>query len=278
MFDWLYGPILAPKVDRLSTYASALAYCFVLSMVPFLAVTFALGMRLSTQFGLSDYASHYADVLNEIIPTENPNETKRIFEAIRDSYSHQGGFVTIGFLFAGYASFTLMEQIIRTLLFIYDDPRKPSEWSWRVVAKTFALLSIWMFLLLLISITAVEASYLQAASERFMYPAFVQTLLKASQIILVIGALFGTFYLTYILVPTRRYRTHLVVEGSLLASCGWVASGLLLSVLLPKLLSTSAAYLALGSIVAILLWAQACSWSVILGACWMVRFSPKTKS
>jgi hypothetical protein len=27
--------------------------------------------------------------------------------------------------------------------------------------------------------------------------------------------------------------------------------------------------------VAILLWAQACSWSVILGACWIVRFSPR---
>jgi len=39
MFKALYGPLLYPKADRLGTYAAALAYCFVLSLVPFLAVT-----------------------------------------------------------------------------------------------------------------------------------------------------------------------------------------------------------------------------------------------
>jgi uncharacterized BrkB/YihY/UPF0761 family membrane protein len=47
--------------------------------------------------------------------------------------------------------------------------------------------------------------------------------------------------------------------------------------ILPELLKTSATYIALGSVVAILLWAQACAWSIILGACWIVRFSPARK-
>ncbi len=34
---------------------------------------------------------------------------------------------------------------------------------------------------------------------------------------------------------------------------------------------------ALGSLVVILLWAQACAWSVIIGACWMVRFPGRGK-
>jgi uncharacterized BrkB/YihY/UPF0761 family membrane protein len=42
-------------------------------------------------------------------------------------------------------------------------------------------------------------------------------------------------------------------------------------------LQASAAYIALGSVVAILLWAQACAWSIIAGACWIVRFSQRTK-
>lgn len=274
MFNWLYGPILVTKVDRLGTYAAALAYYFVLSMVPFLAVTFALGMRISAQFGLKDYATHYAEVLHEIIPTENAGETKRIFEAVQDSYAAQGNFVTIGFILAAYTSFSLMEQIFRTLLFIFDDPRRPQEWSFMVVVKTLALLFIWMVLLLLISILTVETSELQAFSSRFIFPGLTQGLLTALQIIVVICALFGTFFLTYLLIPTKPHKRSLMIEGSLLASCGWVTSGLLLSFLLPRILKASAAYIALGSVVAILLWAQACAWSIILGACWIVRFSP----
>ena len=76
-------------------------------------------------------------------------------------HSTQGGLVTIGFILALYTSFNLMEQIIRTLLFIFDDPRRPQEWSWMVVVKTIALLFIWMCLLLLISISAVEAAVLR---------------------------------------------------------------------------------------------------------------------
>ena len=34
MFNWLYGPILITKSDKLATFAAALAYNVVLSMVP----------------------------------------------------------------------------------------------------------------------------------------------------------------------------------------------------------------------------------------------------
>ena len=277
MFKWLYGPILITKSDRLGTYAAALAYCFVLSMVPFLALTFALGMRISTEFDISDYAKNYQVVLGEIIPTQTPNETKHIFEAVQHASSAEGSFFTIGFILAAYTSFNLMEQIIRTLLFIFDDPRRPYEWNWTIVLKTIALLFLWMFLLLMISITAVEASALQDRSTKFIFTEFTQAMVKVVQVLVVIGALLGTFYLTFYLVPIRKYRKNLVLEGSLLASCGWVASSLVFAYVLPKILSSSAAYIALGSVVAILLWAQACAWSIILGACWIVRFSPRGK-
>jgi len=68
-----------------------------------------------------------------------------------------------------------------------------------------------------------------------------------------------------------------VMEGSMLASSGWIACSLIFASVVPKLLQTSAAYIALGSVVAILLWAQACAWSIIAGACWIVRFSPRKR-
>src|SRR5271155_696329 len=125
MFKWLYGPILFAKADRLGTYAAALAYCFVLSLVPFLAVTFAVGMELSSELDLNKhYAEHYAQVLSDIIPMQ---DTKQIFMAVQRST--QGGLVTIGFILAIYTSFNLMDQIIRTLHYIFDDPRRPREWG-----------------------------------------------------------------------------------------------------------------------------------------------------
>jgi YihY family inner membrane protein len=274
MFNWLYGPILITKVDRLSTYAAALAYNVVLSMVPFLAVTFVMGMQISTRLDLSaTYSKDFIRVFNEIIPMGSQIVTERSFQAIENS--SLGGFVPIGFILAIYTSFSLMEQIIRTLVFIFDDPRRPQDWSWWVIVKTIVLLGIWMTLLLLIAISAVEASVLRNLLNQFVFSTFTKDVVKVVQVLVVIAALFGTFFSTYYLVSARRFQTNLIVEGSLLASCGWVGCSLLFVTVLPKILQTSAAYIALGSVVAILLWAQACAWSLIIGACWIVRFSPK---
>ncbi len=274
MFNWLYGPILITKVDRLSTYAAALAYNVVLSMVPFLAVTFVLGMQISSRLDLgASYAKDFIHVFNEIIPMGSQIVTERSFEAIERS--SLGGFVPIGFILALYTSFSLMEQIIRTLVFIFDDPRRPQDWSLWVVLKTLLLLVIWMTLLLLIAISAVEASVLRSLLNQFVFSSFTKDVVRVVQVLVIIAALFGTFFSTYYLVSSRRFKTNLIVEGSLLASCGWVGCSLLFVTVLPKILQTSAAYIALGSVVAILLWAQACAWSLIIGACWIVRFSPK---
>jgi YihY family inner membrane protein len=275
MFKWLYGPILFSKVDQLGTYASALAFCFVLSLVPFLAVTFAVGMEIASQLAMNkDYASGYQAVLQSILPMERPEETQRIFHTVENSMKSKSSLFTVGFILALYTSFNLMDQIIRTLLFIFDDSRKPREWSWRVMTKGFALLGIWMCLLLLISVSAVGTTGLHALLNQFLFKSLSNAVVTAVQISVVIGSLFGTMYLTYYMVPTRHYKKQYVVEGSLLASTGWILCSLIFATVVPKLLKASAAYAALGSVVGILIWAQACAWSIILGACWIVRFSP----
>jgi uncharacterized BrkB/YihY/UPF0761 family membrane protein len=133
-----------------------------------------------------------------------------------------------------------------------------------------------MCLLLLISISAVEASMLRHLLGYFVKSDISRSVATASQVLIVIGAIFGTFYLTYFVVPAKRFKRSLVVEGSLLASCGWIVCSMLFAYLVPHL-SASVTYLALGSIVGVLLWAQACAWSIILGACWIVRFSPSKR-
>jgi membrane protein len=277
MFKWLYGPVLFPKSDRLGTYAAALAYCVVLSLVPFLAVTFVVGLEITSQLALKndEYAKGYTEVLRDVLPMENTADTTHILETVQTTF--KGGLVTVGFILALYTSYNLMDQIIRTLLFIFDDPRRPSEWTWRVLMKGFALLFLWMSLLLLISIIAVFSTSLRHLLDQFIFASLSRVMVASLQIFIIVTALFGTFYVTYLVVPTRAYKKRYVVEGSLLASCGWIACSLIFASILPPLLKSSAAYLALGSVIAILLWAQACAWSIIAGACWIVRFSPRPK-
>ena len=90
-----------------------------------------------------------------------------------------------------------------------------------MTVKTVALLAIWMCLLLLISISAVEDAVLRHLLDHFFFNIVSRLLAVTVQLVVVIGALFGTFYLTYLLVPSRTYKRKYVVEGSMLASAGW---------------------------------------------------------
>jgi len=192
--------------------------------------------------------------------------------------ANKGWLFIIGFIIALYTSYNLMDQIVRTILFIFDDPRRPQKGNWFDMVKTAGLLLIWMCLLLLVSVSAFEAAILQQILYDFLdLKTGGKMVATASQLLIVIGALFGTIFVTYFVVPTQRHKASVVVEGSLLASMGWILCSLVFAKIMPGLLKTSAAYLALGSVVAILLWAQACAWSMILGACWIVRFSPAKK-
>ncbi|HEX4139066.1 MAG TPA: YihY/virulence factor BrkB family protein [Candidatus Methylacidiphilales bacterium] len=278
MWKWLWGPNLVTKADRLGTYAAALAYCFVLSLVPFFIVTFVVGLHLTLELDINSdyYRTHYAEVLGNIIPSEE--DAKNIVATVTNVEGRKGWLFIIGLFVALYTSYNLMEQILRTLLFIFDDPRKPNSWSWLGVVKTVGLLLIWMCLLLLVSVSAVEAAILRQILYDFLHlEAGGKMLATASQLLIIIAALFGTIFVTYYVAPAKRHRASVVVEGSLLASLGWILCSLIFAKVMPQLLKTSAAYLALGSVVAILLWAQACAWSIILGACWIVRFSQSKK-
>jgi YihY family inner membrane protein len=314
ILNWFFGPILVTKLDRLGTYASALAYCFVLSLIPFLVVTFTLASELAPRS--IDLAGAYEDLLTDILPagtvieplhlqpvkgpepthrvqpTPAPTETLKkkaenisqvanlsahIISTLKAS-SHRG-LATIGFILAVYTSFNLMEQIVKTLIFIFDDPRRPAAWSWLVVVKTVALLFIWAFLLLLISILSVITPVIQniLGQLHLNSDSWTVPILVARDLVMMV-ALFGAFFLTYYLVPVKAHDIGIVRHGSLVAAIGWVLCSLVFAYVLPNMWRANAVYEALGSVVVILLWALSCSWCVILGGCWIVRFSPRKKN
>jgi len=312
VMNWIFGPALVTKLNRLGTYASALAYCFVLSLIPFLVVTFTLASEFAPKS--LNLAAAYENLLNDILPAgtvivvphaKDREKSQREMETVQNaetealkekaasvsqvarlsahiiatlkSASHRG-LATVGFILAAYTSFNLMEQIVRTLIFIFDDPRRPSEWSWMVVVKTVALLFIWSFLLLLISIVSVVTPVIRDILGQLNLDSDYWTApLEIGRDMVMMVALFSAFFLTYYLVPVKAHNLGVVRQGSLVAALGWVLCSLVFTQVLPNMWRANAVYEALGSVVVILLWALACSWCVILGACWIVRFSPRRK-
>ncbi len=185
---------------------------------------------------------------------------------------------TVGFILAVYTSFNLMNQIVRTLLFIFDDPRKPQEWTLVMILKTIALGVIWMCLSFpdfnRLGHHAGHSQRARPVSSRFVV---MDAPLLITRDMALMAALFGAFFLTYYLVPSKRYKLSLIRNGSLVASCGWLLCSLIFAYVLPNMWRSNAVYEALGSIVVILIWAQACAWSVIVGACWIVRFASSSR-
>jgi len=269
MFKWLYGSMLFAKSDRLGTYAAALAYCFVLSLIPFLVVTFTIASHMGF-----DLSGAYQKLLADIIPADI--NLAQVVTTIERS-SHGKNLITIGFIFALYTSYNLMTQIVRTLLFIFDDPRRSQGWEWSHWVKSAVLFGIWMVLLVVISICFVITPVIKDLLRQYHLDSRLWTLpLILLQDTVAVVAVLGAFFLTFLLVPTKRPSMTAARDGSLVAACGWILCSVLFTTVLSKMWNTNSVYEALGSVVVVLLWAQACAWSVILGACWIVRFSSRS--
>ena len=269
MWKWLYGAHLAKRVDMLGTFAAALSYSFVLSVVPFLVIAFALTTELVGPLN----ASAYQETLDRILPLEKDNRgdlylDKHIAGALEAARSSSLARV-VGLFFALYASFNLMNQIVRTLLFIFDDQRRVFEWTWRIFSKTIAILTVWTLLLLTVTVSSVLSIFFHHNAKFLSLP------WRLTSDMAMIASLFGAVFVTYYLVPVKRPRLRAVRDGALVASVGWIGCSLVFTRVLPQMIGLNMVYQALGSIVVILLWSQACAWSLIIGACWTVRFNAR---
>jgi membrane protein len=267
MWKRLCGAHLVKKVDLLGTYATALAYSFVLSVIPLLVVAFA--MINETVGSLNTHT--YKATLESVLPVESEQSVTNIIKAVETTW-HGGLAKTIGLLFAIYTSFNLMNQIVRTLLFIFDDTSRIFEWNWRVFIKTVALLAVWTFLLLAIIVSSILTFVVHKTALPWTVP------WKLTSDLIMIAALFAAVFITYYLVPGKRPPARDVRNGAMFASLGWIGSSLIFGRVLPYVFGANMVYQALGSVVIILLWAQSCAWSLILGACWMVRFPTLIKN
>ena len=144
--------------------------------------------------------------------------------------------------------------------------------------KTVALLVIWMCLLLLFPSSSVVTPVFRIGpgADPSQSRALDQSAALLRDVWSVVLALRGVFpdLSSGAVEAVQAFGGAERESGGVV---GWVLCSLLFANVMPNMWRTNAVYEALGSVVIILIWAQACAWSVIIGACWIVRFPERRR-
>jgi membrane protein len=252
-----------------STYAAALSFYFVLSLVPFLVVS----TTIINQISPFDLTTEFGEILKTILPPTSGLDSSSIVEAAK--MNADNGFKTIGFLLAVWTSTGFMTMLFSALHLIFDSKHRTLPPSGLLPQlKSLILLFIWMNTLLLTAFCFIFSVLLQKdMMETFFHPWVATTSGWIMRDLSVFVILAIAFMLTYLVISPPGVSLRLHIQGATFSAMGWIIISYIFADVLPLVWQQNVLYGALGSIVATLLWAYSCAWSVLIGACWASRFS-----
>ncbi len=261
----LLGERLENKLGMLPSFAAAMAFYFLVSMVPFLVVF----TRVVAWLFSANLTPDVVALLRQILPPESQLRPDAIVESVAaGSGWGLGPASTFVAIWTGTGG---LNEMARAVHYVFSDPGRPYAGGWMRWLKSFVLLAVWvlaitaaaLFLVLLplaqtelVRIGAVRTAAL--LGEGMHYPAAGVTIFLA-------------FWLTFVFVPERRVSRFAAFSGALLAAGWWMGTCALFAYLLPRVWRVSLFHGALSSALAILGWAYCAAWGVLLGASWAAR-------
>jgi membrane protein len=246
--DRLFG-----KGGMLPSFAAALAFYFLVSLVPFLIIVSKSANWLFAANVIPDLAAFLRELL--------PPESRLRPDAIAAAVSGRG----VGLASTALAVWTAaagMNELARMVHYVSSDSARPHPGGWRRRAKSLGLLGVWTLAVVSIAVLLALGPLVRAASGGtgvlfLRYPAAA-------------AFAYAAFAFTYVYVPTKenRPRWRAASSGALLATALWTVDCVVFAVILPRAWKVSAFHGALGSALATLVWAYWGCWGVIFGACW----------
>lgn len=265
----IWGPHLAEKSVLFKSFAASIGYYLILSIAPFLAVV----------FGVSDYFLHIdltepiTQILQQVLPPEGNINIKGIVRAATSAGG--GGLLTITFIIAIWTTNQFMHELVRALHFIFATETLLPKMSFRSIISSLSLIMVWGGVLAFFSVFMLLAPSIER---------FIESLALISRPALTLWSItryFVGFVLMVIAVGTTyhiadgyKHPMKLRVQSSLLVAASWIGVVYGFTHILPTLWSASVIHGALGSLIAMLLWAYVSAWVLLLGACLIVRRSP----
>lgn len=262
----LIGARLANKFGMLPSFAAAMAFYFLVSLVPFLVVFSQVVAWLFS----ANLTPEIVALLRQLLPPESQLRPDAIVASVEAGSGW--GLGPVSTFAAVWTGTSGLNEMARAVHYVFSDPDRPHPGGWTRWFKSFVLLAVWVaaivaaaLFLVLLPLAQSELSRVGAArlaglvgTEGLHYPA-------AGVVI------FLAFWLTFVFVPERRVSRLAALTGALLAAAWWIATCALFAYLLPRVWRVSLFHGALSSALAILGWAYCAAWGVLLGASWAAR-------
>ena len=262
---WLLGRRLKGKLDMLPSFAAALAFYFLVSLVPFLIV---VSRSVAAVFH-ANLTPELFSFLRDVLPPESQLSLDAIAASITDS-SH--GLAAVSTLLAIWTASSGLNEMSRAVHYLFSEPEKPLFGGWRLRGKAFGVLGIWALAAAALCVAFVILPIAQQGLQRFGGARFLPAALAAGyRYPVAFTMLFLAFASTYAFVPDNRPKWSAAAQGAAVAAACWSGVSLLFAYLLPKVWHVSMFNGALSSVLAILIWAYCGAWGVLVGAIVTVR-------
>ena len=251
---------LEGKFALLPTFASAMAFYFVVSLVPFfIVVSKAVAWIFSTNL-----TPELAGFLREVLPPESRLRPEAISAAVQGR-----GLGAVSTFAAIWTASSGFNEMARAVHYVFSDARRPHPGGWLRRVKAIGLLGIWTVAITATAVSLVifpllRESLARMGAGRALPPAAAVVRYPAAIVLM-----FAAFTLTYAFIPevVHRPRWRAAAAGGLVAAAAWTGTCLLFAFLLPRVWGVSLFQGVLSSALATLIWAYCGCWGVIVGAC-----------
>jgi membrane protein len=260
---------LEGKLPMLPSFAAAMSFYFVVSLIPFLIVVSKCVAWLFS----ANLTPELAGLLRDLLPPESRLRPEAVTAAVGGA---RGGLGLASTFVAAWTASGGLNEMARAVHFVFSDALKPHPGGWRRRLKSLVLLVIWT---LAISAAAVFLVLIPLVRESLgslgANPALPAALGPGVRYPIAFALLFGAFTLTYAYVPQDEHRPTwpAAASGGFAAALWWMATCWIFAYFLPQVWRVSLFRGMLSSALATLVWAYCGCWGVIVGACWAAALS-----
>jgi len=254
---------LQGKFGMLPSFAAAMAFYFLVSLIPFLVVV----TRTAAWFFSANLAPELGVFLREVLPPESRLRPEAVAAALSSGGGR--GLGAASTFLAVWTATSGMNELARAVHFVFSDEKSPHPGGWLRRLKSLGLLGIWTAAIGSAAILLVLLPVLRTALARlgagFDWP---KVLAAAVRYPVAVVLMFAAFTLTYAFIPEPEHRPgwRAAGVGGAVAATAWTATCLVFSFLLPRAWGANLFHGVLGSALATLAWAYCGCWGILIGA------------
>jgi membrane protein len=255
---------LEAKLPMLPSFAAAMSFYFVVSLIPFLIV---VSRSVAWMFS-ADLLVELAGLLRDVLPPESHLRPDALVSAASGGV---GGLGVVSMLVAVWTASSGLNEMARAVHYVFSDDQRPHPGGWTRRVKSLGLLAIWTVAfgaaaVFLVFIPILRETFARVGAD----PSLPAALSAVVRYPVAFVLLFAAFTLTYAFIPQPEHRPRwsAALAGGFVAALSWMGTCFVFAYFLPQVWRVSLFHGVMSSALATLVWAYCGCWGVIVGACW----------